>query len=429
MAWETYYKEHLCSMEELLRRLPKENVTYITSHAAGEPKAINHAIAENFALFHNVTIFNLLVVGEAPYCRPEMAGHLRYRTIFAGSDTRTPIAEKRADYVPLYYHQCPDYVRTKLKPDVAILHVSPPDTHGWCSFGVTVDFQMAAAETASLVVAQVNPLMPRTLGNCRIHISQIDYLVEATQALAQVPPARIGDVEKAIGANCAALIHDRDCLQLGIGAIPDAVLSLLGSKRELGIHSEMVSDGIVDMMEAGVITNRYKQLDVGASTATFLMGTDKLYRYAHDNPGFNMTPVDYSNDPRVICRQDNMVAVNSALQLDLFGQVAADTMGKLQFSGPGGQVDFIRGTNMSRGGRNIIAMPSTAKHGTLSRISLLLPTGSAVTTNRFDVDYVITEYGTAQLWGKTLTQRAEALISIAHPDFRDALKKEYQLYY
>ncbi len=422
MSWKTYYKEHLLDMEALLEKLPHENAKILTSHVTGEPKAVNRALAEHCAAFRNISLHNLLVMGDAPYCRPEMEGHIRYSTIFVCADTRKPVSEGRADFVPLYYHEYPRYVRESLRPDAAILHVSPPDSHGWCSFGTTVDFQAAAAETAPLVVAQVNDQVPRALGNCHIHVTEIDWLVEASEPIPAIPPAKIGPVEQAIGANCAGLIRDRDCLQLGIGAIPDAVLKQLTGKQDLGIHSEMLSDSVAGLMEAGIINNRYKQLDRGASTATFAMGTQALYAFMDNNPGVFMAPVDYTNHPRVICQQDNMVAVNSALQVDLLGQVAADTVGKLQYSGPGGQVDFVRGANMSKGGRNIIALPSTARSGTISRIAPVLSEGGAVTTNRFDVDYVVTEYGVAQLWGKNLSQRAEALISIAHPDFRKELR-------
>lgn len=425
MSWRSYYLEHLVDMESLLGKLPKENATFVTSHVTGEPKAINRALAEQKEWFHNISLNNALVLGDAPYCRPEMQGHFRYSTIFACGDTRKPIEDGRSDYVPLYYHEYPKYVRNQLKPDVAILHVTRPDENGWCSFGTAVDYQMAAVETADLVVAQLNDQMPRTLGNCCVHVTDIDWMVEVSEPVPAIPPAIIGPLERAIGSNCASLIRDCDCLQLGIGAIPDAVLKQLSDKRDLGIHSEMLSDSVVDLMKANIITNRYKQLEKGRSVATFAMGTPGLYQFIHDNPGIFMAPVDYTNHPLVISQQENMVTVNSALQVDLMGQVAADTVGRFQYSGPGGQVDFVRGANMSKGGRNIIAMPSTAKGGTVSRITPLLSWGSGVTTNRFDVDYIVTEYGVARLWGKSLSQRAEALISIAHPDFREQLKAAY----
>lgn len=425
MGWETYYKEHRLSMDQLIAKLPRENAIFLSSHAAAEPKAILKAMVKKKENFRNIKLHNLLVMGEVPYCQPGVEKHIRYSTIFACMGSRKAIAEGRTDYVPLYYHEYPKYVKSCMKPNVMILHISEPDAYGWCSFGTTVDFQMAAAEQADLVVAQINKQMPRAMGNSRIHITQINWFTEVDEALPEIPKAKIGPVEKAIGTHCASLIRDKDCLQLGIGAIPDAVLMQLTDKHDLGIHSEMLSESVVDLMESGNITNRYKQLDPMMSTATFAMGTGRLYRYMNDNLGINMAPVDYTNHPRIICQQKQMVTVNSALQIDLFGQVAADTVGKMQFSGPGGQVDFVRGANMAEEGRNIIALPSTAKKGTVSRISLRLPEGGTVTTNRFDVDYVITEYGIAKLWGKNNEERAEELISIAHPDFRQRLKKEY----
>ena len=426
MSWETYYKTHLTTIDGIVNLLPKENAVILAGQAAAEPKAILHAMAERCAEFHGIALHSLLALGEVPYCRPGMEKHFHYATMFAGAGTRDAIAQKRADFLPIYYYQYPDYVRKVLKPDVAILHVSPPDAHGWCSFGVTVDYQQAAAETARLVVAQVNRRMPRSLGPSRIHVTQIHALAEVDQPLPTIPRAVIGPVERAIGSNCAALIRDADCLQLGIGAIPDAVLAQLGDKHDLGIHSEMLSDSVAGLMDSGVITNRSKQMDVGASTATFAMGTESLYRFLHDNPAVNMAPVDYTNDPRIICQQDNMVTVNSALEIDLWGQVTSDAIGGQQYSGVGGQADFVRGANMSRGGRNIIILPATASGGRISRICPRLPEDTPVTTNRFDVDYVVTEYGTARLWGRSNAQRAEALIAIAHPDFREALRKKYQ---
>ena len=421
MSWQAYYKEHLLDMDSLLDKFPKRDARVIFSQISAEPKAVTHAMAAHKDLFTNVTLYSIMVMDDAPYCRPEMEGHLRFSTIFASAQTRGSIADARADYVPLYYHEYPRYVVEGHKPDVAILHVTPPNKHGWCSFGTSVDFQRAAVD-----VAQVNDRMPRTLGDNRVHVTEIDWFVEANDPLPTIPASVIGPVERAIGANCASLVRDGDCMQLGIGSIPDAVLKQLADKRDLGIHSEMLSDSVAGLMDAGVITNRRKQLNTGASVATFALGTQALYDFIDDNPAVYMAPVDYTNHPRVICQQDNMVAVNSAIQVDLMGQVCSETVGALQYSGPGGQVDFVRGANMSRGGRNIIALPSTARHGTVSRISPMLPVGNAITTNRYDVNYIVTEYGIAKLWGKNLSERAEALIAIAHPDFREELRAAYK---
>lgn len=423
MDWQAYYREHLLDMDGLVEKLPKENAVFLSSHAASEPKAIFQSLAKYKDLFRNIMIYDNLMMDDAPFCRPDMKGHFRYSIFFACKNTRKAIVEGEADYVPLYYHEYPRYVRECIKPDVAVLHVTCPDEHGWCSFGTTIDYIRAAMESSDLVVAQLNDQMPRSLGNNRVHVTEIDWMVKVSDPIPTLPPTVIGSVEQAIGTNCASLIHDQDCLQLGIGAIPDAILKQLTGKRDLGIHSEMLSNSVAGLMEAGIITNRYKQLDKGVSVATFAMGTQALYQFMHNNPGIFMAPVDYTNHPFIISQQDNMVAINGALQVDLLGQIAADTVGHLQYSGAGGQVDFVRGANMSKGGRNIIAIPSTAKGNTVSRIVPMLAEGSGVTTNRFDVDYVVTEYGVAKLWGKTLSQRMEALISIAHPDFREQLKK------
>jgi len=426
MSWKSYYQEHLLNADALMDKLPKEDITCTMPSGPAEPRVICRAFYDHRERFRNVRLISMMMLGEMVYCRPEMAGHFRFISTFNGADSRKHVAAKTADFVPVYFHQMPRYIREFAKPDVAILHVSAPDEHGWCSFGTNVDYQEAAVESARIVIAQINRQMPRSLGQTQVHITNIDWFIEVDEEIPGIPAPKIGEVEKAIGANCASLIRDRDCLQLGIGAIPDAVLKQLTDKRDLGIHSEMLTDSVCGLMDAGIITNRYKQLDKYASTATFAMGTPDLYRFLDNNPGVNLLPVDYTNEPRIIARQDNMVTVNSALQVDLLGQVAADTIGKMQYSGVGGQVDFVRGANMSRNGRNIIALPSTAKQGTVSRISLTLPEYGAVTTGRFDVDYVVTEYGIARLFGKNVVERAEALIAIAHPNFRDELKKQFQ---
>lgn len=425
MSWKTYYKEHLLSMEQLIEKLPKENVTFLNAHAAAVSTAINTAMAEAKDRFHNCRFTTVMSPLPTPFMEPDMEGHFSYSTIFVAPGSRKGMNEGRGDYVPLYYHEYPKYVRNELKPDVVVLHLSEPDEHGYCTFGVTVDFQRVAAETAKLVVAQINPNMPSVMGKASIHITQVDWFVEVNDEIPTIPRAQIGDVEKAIGANCAGLIHDGDCLQLGIGSIPEAVVMQLGDKRNLGIHSEMFSDGAAELMDSGIITNSCKNIDKGLSTTTFAMGTKELYKFVNKHKGMNFNEVDYTNHPRVISQLKNMVGINSALQVDILGQVAADTVGKFQHSGPGGQVDFVRGINMSENGINIIALPSTAKGGSVSRITLELPRYGGVTTNRFDVDYIITEYGVAKLWGKSNTERAEALISIAHPNFRESLKKEY----
>lgn len=313
-----------------------------------------------------------------------------------------------------------------IRVDVAIINVSVPDEHGYCSFGVSVDYIKAAAEEAKIVIAEVNDKMPRTIGDSFIHVSKIDYIVKTSNDIVELNPPKIGELERAIGENCAKLVEDESTLQLGIGAIPDAVLLFLKDKKNLGLHSEMISDGVVELIESGVITNEAKTLHRGRSVITFLMGTKKLYDYVDNNPNIIVYPVDYVNDPRVIAQNDKMVSINSCIQVDLMGQVAADTIGLTQFSGVGGQVDFIRGAAMSKGGKSIIAMPSTAGHGKFSRIVPMLDEGAAVTTSRNDIHYVVTEFGIAELKGKTLRDRARNLINIAHPNFREELISEWE---
>ena len=377
------------------------------------------AMVKNKASYENVEIVHMVGMGKGEYTAPGMEPHFRHNAIFVGGCTRKAVNEGRADYTPCFFHEVPKMFREGYLPvDVALIQLSPPDQHGYCSFGVAVDYTKPAAEVAKLVIAEINDQMPRTMGDSFIHVSQLDYIVETSRPIIELPPPNIGDVEKAIGENCASLIEDGSTLQLGIGAIPDAILLFLKDKKDLGIHSEMISDGVVELVEAGVINNSKKTINKGKSVVTFLMGTKKLYDYVHDNPAVAMHPVDYVNDPYVVAQNDNIISINSCIQVDLMGQVASESIGLRQFSGVGGQVDFVRGASIAKGGKSIIAMPSTASKGKVSRIVPFLDEGSAVTTSRNDVHYVVTEYGIAELRGKTLKQRARALIEIAHPDFR-----------
>jgi 4-hydroxybutyrate CoA-transferase len=314
--------------------------------------------------------------------------------------------------------------KDKILPvDIALIQVTPPDKEGFCSFGVSVDYTVAAAENARITIAQMNRNYPRTAG-ASIHVSKLTYIVEKDEPVIELNPPVIGDVEKLIGENVAALIPDGATLQLGIGAIPDAVLLFLKDKKDLGIHSEMFSDGAVVLAQAGVITNRKKTIHTGKFTASFLMGTRKLYDFIDNNANVELLPVEHVNDPYIIGQYVNMVSINSALQVDLMGQVNAEMIGSRQFSGIGGQVDFVRGVSRAKNGKSIIALPSTASNGKISRIACELDRGAAVSTSRNDVHYIVTEYGAANLRGKSLRQRADALIAIAHPDFRAALFEE-----
>ena len=404
----------------------KDGDFVVLSHAAAVPQLCVDALARNYERFHDVRIFHMVTLGDSPYTAPEMEGHFRLVTNFVGGNTRPAVDDQRADFVPSYFYEVPSMMHPGgvFHPDVAVVQLSYPNEDGYCSFGTSCDYSKPAAEQAKVVIGEVNKQMPVVDGNNFIHISQLTHIVEADYPLYTLDLPRIGAVEEAIGRNCASLIKDGDTLQLGIGAIPDAVLLFLKDKKDLGIHSEMVSDGVVKLIRSNTITGRCKTLHPNKIVATFLMGTQELYDFAHNNPNIEMHPVDYVNDPRVIAQNDQLVSINSCIEVDLMGQVVSEAMGLRQFSGPGGQVDFVRGAAWSRGGRSIIAIPSTARKGTASRIVPLLTEGAAITTSRNDVDYIVTEYGVAHLKGKSLRDRALALTAIAHPDFRPALEAE-----
>ncbi len=425
MNWKELYCDKLTTADEAVRHIGS-NSRVVIGHAVSEPTAVINAMVKNAEQYENVEIVHMVSMGQSPYCLPGMEKHFRHNSLFLGASTRQAAAEGRADVTPVFFSEIPQLFRTTLSVDVALIHVSEPDQHGYCSFGVAVDYTKPAAECAKTVIAQVNRNMPRTLGDSFIHVSNIDYLVESDDPIIELSPPKIGEVECAIGKNCASLIQDGDTLQLGIGAIPDAVLLFLKDKHDLGIHSEMFSDGVVELVEAGVITNKKKNFHPGKSVVTFLMGTRRLYDYVDNNPEVEMYPVDYVNDPCVIARNDNLISINSCVQVDLMGQVVSTSVGLKQISGVGGQVDFVRGANMSKGGKTIMAMPSTAAKGKVSKIVPLIDEGASVTTSRYDVNYVVTEYGIAQLKGKTLRERAQALITIAHPDFRPELIQAFE---
>ncbi|MCI2062692.1 MAG: 4-hydroxybutyrate CoA-transferase [Eubacteriaceae bacterium] len=425
MKWQETYRNRQMTAEEAVRHI-KSGDRVVIAHAVGEPSYVIDKMVENAEAYRNVEITHMVAMGKSEYTKPEYKDNFRHNALFVSGSTRDAVNTGRGDYTPTFFYAVPELIyQGKLKVNVALVQVTPPDDHGYVSLGVSVDYTKAALEEADYVIAQVNSNMPRTMGDSFVHVNDIDAFVLHDMPIIELPPARIGDTEMAIGRYCASLIEDGDTLQLGIGAIPDAVLGFLKDKKDLGIHTEMFSDGVVDLVEAGVITNKKKTLKPGKMISTFLMGTKKLYDFVNNNPNVEMYPVDYVNDPRVIMLNDNMVSINSCVQVDLMGQVASESIGQKQISGVGGQVDFIRGAAMAKNGRSIIAMPSTAAHGTVSKIVPYLDHGSAVTTSRNEVQYIVTEYGIADLKGKTLRQRAEALIDIAHPDFREALIKEY----
>ncbi len=425
MDWKTVYERRKMTAQQAVQKI-KSGDRVVIGHAVGEPSYVIDAMVANAAAYENVEIVHMVAMGKCDYAKPEMASHFHHNALFVGGGTREAVASGRGDYTPCFFYQIPKLFAEALPIDVALVSVTPPDENGMCSLGVAVDYTMSAVKEAKLVIAQVNDQMPYTGKYSLVSVADIDCFVEYSAPIIELAPPHIGEVERAIGENCATLIHDGDTLQLGIGAIPDAVLLFLKDKKDLGIHSEMFSDGVVELVNAGVITNRKKSLHPGKFVAAFLMGTRKLYDFVDHNPDLEMHPVDYVNNPVVVGLNDNMVSINSCVQVDLMGQVASESVGLMQISGVGGQVDFVRGAAMSKGGRSIIAMPSTAAKGTISKIVPLLDEGAAVTTSRNDVDYIVTEYGIAHLKGHTLKERARALIEIAHPDFRSDLIQEYE---
>ncbi|SDJ99793.1 acetyl-CoA hydrolase/transferase family protein [Natronincola ferrireducens] len=428
MLWGDLYKKKLCSPEEAVKNIKSGNRVVI-GHAAAEPQILVEAMVNNHENYEAVEIVHMVPLGKCDYLNPTMEKHFRHNALFVGGGlARNAIEEGRGDYTPSFFFEIPKLFKNNILPvDVALVQVSKPDKQGYCSLGVSIDYTKSAVENAKTVIAQVNDQMPRTHGDSFVHISQIDYIVEASQPLHEIPLPVIGEIESRIGEYCASLIDDGSTLQLGIGAIPDAVLSFLKVKNDLGIHSEMFSDGILDLVENGNINNTKKTLHKGKSVANFLMGSKRLYDYVDDNPAVQMYPADYVNHPMVIAQNNKMVSINSALQIDIMGQVVAETIGYKQFSGTGGQVDFVRGASLAKEGKSIIAFPSVAAKGKISRIVPIVDEGSSITTSRNDVDYVVTEYGIASLKGKTLKERARALINIAHPDFREILHEKAKI--
>ena len=426
MSWKETYKSRITTAEKAIKAI-KDNDYVVFSETAGIPQLIAKTLADHRDDYHNVHIYHMLTLGDAPYLKPECYGHFHHITNFVGGNSRQALLDQKADFIPCYFKDVPAMLGEAFPVDVAVVSVSNPDAEGYCSFGVSCDYAKAATQKAKTVIAEINEMTPHTFGvQNKIHVSEIDYIVPCAYNLPEIPNPTIGEVEKNIGKHCASLIKDGATLQLGIGAIPDAVLLFLGDKRDLGIHTEMFSDGVVDLVEEGVINNAKKTLHRGKFVSTFIMGTRKVYNFIDNNPNVCLYPVDYVNDPWVIGQNDNMVSINSCIEVDLMGQVASETLGLKQFSGTGGQVDFVRGAALSKGGISIMAMPSTAAKGKASRIVPLLAEGAAVTTPRNDVDYIVTEYGIAKMKGKTLRERAQNLIAIAHPDFRAGLEEAFE---
>ena len=421
MAWDIEYKRKLKEAHDALRCVESGMRVYIHPGCA-EPEVLVEALMERAPYVRDVEIVHLMTMGKSPYIAPEMEGHFRHNAMFIGGNVREAVNDGRADYTPVFLSEIEGLFETGAMPiDVALIQVSPPDAHGFCSFGVGVDTTATAARVAKHVVAQVNDQMPRTYGDSFIHISQIHSFVECSRPLCELPKIEITETHRAIARHVATLIEDGSCLQMGIGGIPDAVLPFLADRKDLGIHTELCTDQVIPLMEAGVINGRRKNLLPRKVVLGFCLGTRKLFDFIDDNPQFEFRPNAFTNDPIQIARNDRMVAINSALQIDITGQVCADSIGLYFYSGIGGQVDFLRGSSRSHGGKPIIALPATARGGEYSRIVPLLDPGAGVVTSRGLTRYVVTEFGIAYLHGKSIRERAEALIQIAHPKFRDTL--------
>src|SRR5271166_988749 len=421
MSWEIDYKNKLQTADEALLCVRSGMRVYIQPGCA-EPETLVEALMRRAPFVEDVEIVHMMTMGAAPYVAPEMAGHFRHNAMFIGPNVREAINEGRADYTPIYLSEIEGLFESGAMPiDVALLELSPPDSHGYCSFGVGVDTSLTAAKCARYVVAQINDQMPRTFGDSFIHVCDLDAIVSSSRPLCAMKLTAPTEMNKAIAAKVADLIEDGAVLQTGIGGIPDAVLPCLMDRKDLGVHSELVSDGVIPLIDAGVITGARKNFKPRKIILGFALGTKRLFDFVDNNPIFEFHPTAYSNDPGLIARNDNMVAINSALQVDLTGQVCSDSIGNQFYSGIGGQVDFLRGASRSKGGKPIIAISSTAKDGAISRIVPMLSPGAGVVTSRGLVRYVVTEYGVAYLHGKTIRERAKSLIEIAHPDFRAEL--------
>ena len=421
MDWRQRFPERVSSYARAVAAIPRGRRILVGSGAA-EPEGLVNALITHGGHLADNEIVHLLTLGSAPYVEPGYEHRFRHLAFFIGPNVREAVQEGRADFMPVFLSEIPELIRRRrVRIDVALIQVSPPDAHGFASLGVSVDIVRAAVDTADLVIAEVNDRMPRTLGDSFVHVSHLAHMIPVSRPLPALEAKPLDEVSRTIGRHVASLVPDGATLQTGIGKIPHAVLEALADHRDLGVHTEMLSDSVIDLVDAGVITGAQKTLLPGKLVTSFAMGTERLYRWVHDNPAVEMRPSQFTNDPMVVARNDRMVAINSALAVDLTGQVASDSLAGRFVSGIGGQVDFIRGAARSRGGIPVIALPSTAKHGQISRITPLLEPGSGVVTSRGDVRFVVTEYGVAYLWGKSIRQRATALVEIAHPAFRGEL--------
>ena len=421
--WLQRYKEKIKTPSQAVSTIRRGDKVFIGSGAA-EPQTLVKSLIESAGRLADTRIMHIMTLGVAPYTEEKFTDQFRHNAFFIGANTRKAVAEGRADYTPVFLSEIPALFRTGQAPiDVALIQVSLPDRHGFCSYGVSTDVVKSASESAVKVIAEINPQMPRALGDCFINMDDIDIAVPVNEPLLCAKRDRADDVARRIGKNIADLIEDGSTMQMGIGTIPDSVLYNLTDKKDLGVHTEMFSDGLMELAQKGIINNSKKSIHQGKTVASFCMGSKELYEFVDDNPAIEFHPTEYTNDPFIVAQNDKMVAINSAISVDLTGQVCADSLGSMFYSGIGGQVDFVRGSARSKGGKPIIAMPATAKDDAISRISVRLQEGAGVVTTRGDVHYVVTEYGAAYLHGKNIRERAMALINIAHPKFRAELLK------
>ena len=427
MSWVDQYRSRLTTAGEAVSVIRSGQRVFLTGNCS-VPRQLLDALVARAPELTDVEIVTVLSIGPAPHADPSLQGHLKINTLFISDNVRSAVQDGRADFTPCLLSEVPLLFRSgRLPLDVALIHVSPPDEHGFCSLGIEAGLIKTPAQVASVVIAEVNERMPRTLGDSFIHISKIDHAVPVDYPLAELPMGEANELSMRIGEHAAALVEDGSTMQMGIGSIPDAVLNYLAGKRDLGVHTELFSDGVMDLVQRGVITNERKTLHPGKIVAGFILGSQRLYSFVDDNPIVELHPTEYVNDPFVIAQNERMVSINSAIEVDLTGQVCADSIGPRLYSGVGGQMDFVYGASRSKGGKPIIALPSTAtlRDGTrLSRIVAMLKPGAGVTTSRSHVHYVCTEFGVASLYGKTIRQRARALIDVAHPDFRNELEKK-----
>jgi acetyl-CoA hydrolase len=423
------YSRKLTTSDEAVKKI-KSGDNLVIQPGCAVPHELIRAMVRRKDELENVTIYHILIVGDLPYVNPGMEKHFKHKAFFTGANVRKAVHEGRAEFIPIFLSEVPLlFKRNIIKVDVALINVSPPDEHGFCSYGVDVGTIKTAADKAKIIIAQINSEMPRSLGDSFIHINKIHHLVEHSEPIQELPQVDPNTSEEmlqiydSIGKNTAELIEDGSTLQMGIGAIPDSVMKYLRSRKNLGVHTEMFSDGLINLVEEGIVNGEEKTIHPGKIIAGFVLGTNRLFKFIDNNPVIEFHPQEYVNDPFIIAQNKKMVAINSAIEIDITGQVCADSIGTRIFSGIGGQVDFIRGAAHSEGGKPIIALPSITKDGKVSRIVPILNPGAGVVTSRGDVHYVITEYGVAHLFGKSLKERASELISIAHPKFRDELTK------